>query len=448
MEKNEKEYYLYKTVQEDNILPVTSKCNLSCIFCSHIQNPPEIETIQLGNLKLDKLKDLLDYLSPDEPIIIGESATKIIEGEPLIHPNLRDIIKEIRDRYKKTEIKITTNANYLDNELLYFFETIGNITLNISVNYIEPGLRKEVMGKNCQGDISSLLTKLKNTDIEYNFSMVALPQLYGYKKIKYEIEKMMEFNPLTIRVFMPGYTKLSTTNFQFEHNKVYKKLYQLVHKLNMNHSIPISMEPPLLIDLTKMVKGVIKNSPADQAGIKYLDIIETVNEKDIATRVEAFNMIKNSKDPRIKINRNGKLFEFKIQKRKNQRSGLLMDYDISLNRINSIKRIIQENMNKKTLFLTSELGYELINYIIKEYLNYKQDNIRIEKIKNTFLQGSIISAGLLTNIDVENHLLANTDYTPDKLILPAEMYDIFNNDLCGNSYKNLEEKHMFEVEIV
>jgi hypothetical protein len=28
------------------------------------------------------------------------------------------------------------------------------------------------------------------------------------------------------------------------------------------------------------------------------------------------------------------------------------------------------------------------------------------------------------------------------------MYDIFNNDLLGNSYKKLENKHVFEVEII
>lgn len=449
MKKNEKEYYLYKSVQDDNILPLTSKCNLSCIFCSHKQNPKDVEIIRLGDLSLDKIYDLIDYLNPKQPIIIGESATKIIEGEPLVHPNFIEIIKSIREKNNETEIKITTNGNLLDENLINFFEKIKNITLNISVNYLDFGLRKKVMGNNCKRSLNKALQKLKYSNIEYNFSTVALPHLFGYRKIKEEIIKMCDYNPLTIRVFMPGYTALTSDDLKFNYKEVYQNLYEMVKEFNLTQKIPLILEPPQIKNLKSEVKGIIKGSPADEANIKYLDIIKRVNNKAPVSRVEAFNTIKSLKNPILEIKREDKLIKTAIKKEKEQRSGLIMDYDLPLTKINEVDKVIEDNQNKKILFLTSKLGYNLINYILKKHLGYdEQENIFIEEVKNTYLKGSIISTGLLTNLDIENHIENQTDIKPDLLILPAVMYDIFNNDLRGDNYQSLESEHLFEIEIL
>ncbi|MFO7819200.1 MAG: hypothetical protein R6V17_03080 [Halanaerobacter sp.] len=70
------------SAQQDNILPITSVCNLDCKFCSHKGNPPEVKTFASGHRPLKEIRSLIDFLSADRKIIIGESATKIEEGEP------------------------------------------------------------------------------------------------------------------------------------------------------------------------------------------------------------------------------------------------------------------------------------------------------------------------------------------------------------------------------
>jgi len=125
-----------------------------------------------------------------------------------------------------------------------------------------------------------------------------------------------------------------------------------------------------------------------------------------------------------------------------------MDYDLAVNKIREIDKTIKNNLDKEILFLTSVLGFNLINYVVNEYLDYNKENINIKKVKNTYLKGSIISAGLLTNLDIENHLKNNSNIKPDLLILPKIMFDIFNNDLRAKNYKKLIDKHMFEVEII
>jgi len=449
MQKNKKVYYLYKSVQEDNILPITSKCNLSCIFCSHKQNPPGVETIRFGDLSLKTIDDLVSYLDSNKPIIIGESATKIIEGEPLVHPEFKKILTKIRDQYSETKIKITTNADHLDKEMLQFFEDLNNIILNISVNYIDPELRKTVMGVNCKSDIHKTLTAINKFNIDYHFSMVTLPNLFGRDKIKNELKEMAKYNPLSIRVFMPGYTEYSKENLKFDFHETYDNLRKLVHNLNLEQEIPIVIEPPKLENLKKNIIGVIKNSPADKAGIKYLDQIIKINKKKLLSRVEAFNSIKKAKNPTLKIKRNNKLINKKVVKKRGQDSGLILNYDLSQKKIKNIERIILENKNKDVLFLTSELGYNLINYIINYHLEFKkQSNIKVDRVINTFMKGSIISAGLLTNQDINNYLNNYDNLIPELLILPSVMYDIFNNDLSGLNYKNIEKEYKSAIELL
>ncbi|HKL12855.1 MAG TPA: DUF512 domain-containing protein [Halanaerobiales bacterium] len=448
MKKNEKEYYLYKSVQDDNILPLTSKCNLSCIFCSHKQNPKDIEIISFGNLRFNKINDLLDYLNPNQPIVIGESATKIIEGEPLVHPDFKKIISKIRTKYDQTEIRITTNGDLLNSHLIQFLEKINNITLNISVNYLNPNLKEKAMGISSKQNIKKILEKLSAVNINYNFSTVALPHLFGYETVKDEIINMTNYEPQTLRVFMPGYTSLTSNDLKFDYKKVYQNLYELVHDINLNQKTPVIIEPPLIKNLNSIVKGVIKGSPAFKAGIKYLDLIKKINGENPKTKVQAFNKIKNLNNPKLEIERGNQIFELTINKEKKQKSGLVMDYDLAVNKIREIDKTIKNNLDKEILFLTSVLGFNLINYVVNEYLDYNKENINIKKVKNTYLKGSIISAGLLTNLDIENHLKNNSNIKPDLLILPKIMFDIFNNDLRAKNYKKLIDKHMFEVEII
>ncbi|MCF8008350.1 MAG: DUF512 domain-containing protein, partial [Halanaerobiales bacterium] len=422
MLKSKIDYYLYKSVSENNILPITSRCNLNCIFCSHKQNPKDFEIINLGSLDYQKVIKLADYLNSNRPIIIGESATKIIEGEPLTHPEFLKIIKYLKRRYKSTEIRITSNSTYLDDRLINELDDLNNIVLNISINSMNHRYRKEIMGKSNLLKIDKKLRTLKNSEIKFSFSMVGLPHIYGYKYIKEDILKMFDYNPSTIRLFMPGFTKFSSKTMNFDFKKVYNELSSLVQNINKLNKIPIILEPPFLKDLSVNVIGVLNDSPAAEAGINYLDQILEVDKIRLKSNVDAFNTLKDSKDPKLLIKRGQDIFQKVVKKNKKERSGIILNYDITVKKIDQIKRFLIKNINKKILLLTSYLGYELINSVIKNELSVtKLQNIKIDKVKNQYLKGSIMSAGLLTNYDIKNYLNSNHNKY-DLLVLPEIMY--------------------------
>lgn len=82
-----------KPCRKTNILPITTVCNVRCAFCSHNQNPPEVQAIAIPHLDFDMIADLLDYLDGDRKIIIGESTSLIMEGEPFTHPRFFDVLE-------------------------------------------------------------------------------------------------------------------------------------------------------------------------------------------------------------------------------------------------------------------------------------------------------------------------------------------------------------------
>lgn len=50
-----REQLLSKSVSQHNILPLTSKCGVSRLFCSHRYNPPKVRAGFFGELTLDTI---------------------------------------------------------------------------------------------------------------------------------------------------------------------------------------------------------------------------------------------------------------------------------------------------------------------------------------------------------------------------------------------------------
>ena len=109
-----------RTAMEANILPLTSRCDSACIFCSHQNNPPQVQVIYMGERSLEDILDTMQYLDAHQTITIGESATNIIEGEPTSHKNFKEIILQLRRRFPQTPVSMTTNGHHLTRDLVEF----------------------------------------------------------------------------------------------------------------------------------------------------------------------------------------------------------------------------------------------------------------------------------------------------------------------------------------
>ncbi|MFW6007213.1 MAG: DUF512 domain-containing protein [Bacillota bacterium] len=445
---NKMKWLLLDTVQKQNILPLTSSCNMSCIFCSHKNNPPGINTYRLGPLSLELIKELIEYLSPEDPVTLGESATKIIEGEPFSHPQFKKIIRLIRKKFSNKKIIIATNGSFLSQEIVDFLKEMYPVELNLSLNCATIENRKKFMGDKNPEKVFRGLIFLKDNKIPFNGSIVAMPHISGWDSLQDTIEKLDSYSPRTIRVFMPGYTKYTGTDFKFNENFL-ADLRNYINEVKTEYETPILLEPPLIKDLKCKVAGVISGTSAARAGIKSNDIITKINSLKPLTRVEAYHKINKMKDPELKIKRNKKIIHKKLNKIEGDKSGIVFNMDISRKKINELKRRIKSNQYQKIIIITSKLATELMEKVVtlikKDFTEVK---LKLLTTENDFFGGSIMCAGLLVTDDIIKVLKKNKINEYEVVFLPEIIYDIQGKDLKGESFKKIIHNFNLEVQLV
>jgi len=445
--KRSKEEILFKTVKEDNILPITSICRLNCIFCSHKNNPSQIETYSFGHLELELIKRMVEFLDHSRPVIIGESASKIIEGEPFAHSDIMEILNYLRKRWPDIEIKITTSASFIKVNYLDKLAELYPLELNISLNAPAPEERVFLMNDPAAENVFKIIKNLPDYQIDFEASIVSMHHLKGYSYLEKTLDFLEEYPPLSLRIFWAGFSQFADEKL-IPKKTYYQGLADFVEKKRKKYSYPIIIEPQLIEDLAADVEGVINASAADKAGIKRGDLILEIDDYQPQSRVDAFYKIEELKNPIVKIKRNNKIETFSLKKSAAEKSGLIFSYDIGKRRLSKLTAYLKESRKDYksiyTAVVTSELAYKLFDYITEDF-SQQQFDFELIKAENKFFSGTIISAGLLLNDDIE-FALRKVGKSFDRIILPEIIYDYYGNDLLGNHYTELAD--LFSAEVI
>ncbi|MCG8513557.1 MAG: DUF512 domain-containing protein [Halanaerobiales bacterium] len=432
-------YMLLKTVQDDQILPITSVCNLHCIFCSHHHNPPELEVYELGHLPLALISELMDYLPKQGAIVIGESATRIVEGDPLAHPDFSVIITMLRQRFPTKLIKITTNGSFFDEANLKMLAESRPLELNLSLNCASPAERAFLMGDKKPELVFQGLELIREKALPFHGSIVAVPQLLEQNGLARTVELLAQYHPLTVRVILPGYTKYAARAVCFEPDGMINRLQREIAVLTEKYNFPLIMEPPLLKDLSGVIKGIIPETPAAQAGLQRGDMVVAVNGQAVISRVDLFNQVLALKNPLMEIKRGDSSFSLELEKAAGERSGLVVDYDLDPGTIKRLKGLLVTGCGEIAV-ITSRLAAPLLAGLVSGF-GAKNPEIQpdLVAVKNNFFGGSICCAGLLVNDDISK-AIREKGKKYDLLLLPGIIYNSLGNDLTGKNYKKLEEE--------
>lgn len=431
---------IFYAMRRGNVLPITSRCNLHCVFCSHKQNPPGVKVYRLPERDPQEIIESFTYLSAEKKIIIGESATGLVEGEPFCYPEIREVLKELRRRFPETEIQITTNGVLLDPDLLVFLKKLEPLELIISLNTLDR--RKEILGDSSGRDACRILEEIRKAGLKYHGSVVAMPHLLGWDNLARTLRCLEEREASTIRVFLPGFTRLAPPTLVFELS-LWEKLHRFISETRKVLSVPITLDPPLLTDLNAQIEGVIKNSPAYRSGVKTGDVIQRVGDKRVICRVEAFNLSKALENPILTMKRNGQTYSITLNKKEEESPGFVMYTDVDPYQVNELSGRLKGLQGREVLILTSMLGYPLINKVVEENREVGYNTV-VKVVTNEFFGGSIMSAGLLVVKDFIR-VIENIEMKPQVIIIPQKPFDGDGKDLLGESCLTISEKTGFPV---
>ncbi len=449
-----KEQLILFSAEQDNILPLTSACNVKCIFCSHYQNPSGVEIYGISHRTMEEIDLILEFIDPNRKIVIGESVTRIMEGEPFLHPEIGAILAKIREKFPTTLIQITTNGTLLTDEILDLLTQLGRIELCISLNSVTCEGRLKLMGDSGK-EVWRAIPKLHQLKIPFQGSIVAMPWIVGWGDLEETIFYLDQHHAETIRIFMPGFTKKAHKELVFN-SDLPKELLKRVDLWREKCLTPLIVEPAFLNDLRAQVDGIIKNSPAESAGVRRGDEIFKIGDKNPFSRVDAFHsLIKSGQEELVVLRNNQSAFPHKIcltlDKEPGDRSGMVFAYDLHPIIYEEVFKVILQRGVKKPLLMASTLATPLIRHLV-ERLNNKMINeeVKVEmvEVRNRFFGGSIMAGGLLVIQDFLDQWEELTKRDYDLILIPSIFLDQWGRDLVGRKVSELEEKMNIEIEVI
>lgn len=452
MGMSKKQLILY-SAQEDNILPLTSACNVSCIFCSHRQNPKGVQTYGIGHRSLEEIELTLEFIDPKRKIVIGESVTRIMEGEPFLHPQIREILQMIRGKYPEASVQITTNGTLLTDEILDLIQSLEGIELYISLNSVTLKGRELLMGTKGE-QVLEAIPQLVNRGISFQGSVVAMPWIVGWDDLKETVAFFDQHHAETVRIFMPSYTRKAPQELQFAES-LWEELLARVAQWKQDYLTPVVVEPAFLKDLVPEVVGVIQDSAAERAGFEERDQILKIGDQIPFSRVDAFLQLMKGGRQAVQVRRNSELVTLTLDKIEKRKSGLVFAYDLHPTIYDQVYKAILRHQAQRTLLMVSTLAAPLIDHLAQKLNLELGEGVEVNTVvvPNRFFGGSIIAGGLLVVQDFldqweEFQIRQPKDQCYDLVLLPDIFLNPWGVDLVGRNAVELEETIEAIVEFI
>ena len=431
---------LLDSAREANILALTSRCDSHCVFCSHLNNPPQVKTVSIGTRSLDEVARTLAFLDAAQVITIGESATRIIEGEPFLHPRFAEIIGLVRRAFPETPLEITTNGRRLTEEMVALLRSAGLVSLHVSLNSASPPGRRALMGDTVAEAERTLtgVRRLAPGDVRFEGSLVALPHITGWDDLRETVAFLDENGAAAVRVIMPAFSAAAAPGMLPGAGQLHQQLRHFVDTVAPGCRCPVLLEPSWVSDLTPVVSGVLRGSSSWEGGLRRGDVVESVNGMRPRCRVEAWRLLGSPGAVSVEV-RNGEhggLVAWTNEPGVDP--GLTMEYDFDPGRTERLGERITGRPGRSVL-LTSELGYAVVRAVL-ELLGVDRDRAEAVKVPNRTFGGTIGAAGLLTVDDYSAALAAWEEEggRAAQVIVPLESFDFRGFDLTGRHFAELE----------
>ncbi len=439
-----------------NSLVVTTTCNINCCFCSRKFNP---FTQKLYHRNFNELVEEIKMFIPNSMKSINSSISRMTDGEPFAHPRIWDVLKLIREIYPyrgvprlHDKIMITTNGTYLVEDNLKKLEELKGVIIVHSLNStnVEDWIKLSGSTKKLAEIATDVPRLIKDFDINYVASIVAMPQVVGYDGIKRTIRDLYEYNVRSIRVFLPTYTKYASKEEQETLYCDENKVKDLVNRLREELKITIWLYPTSHDDLNPKLYGL------ENLGISPTDEILYINNKKIFSRTHAHDILLNSettqqitiktKDDEIKqVTLDPSKIEIKNY------LDLLMNKDVKFT-----PEIIEEKTKgyKNILVAYSEAGEKIIKKAFEKAIIWsdelKKKEFYFQTVYNDFYGGTVKCAGLLMCQDYEKYIkkFIDENFKPDVVLMSHDSFDLSGRDLLNNHIYDICSKLKVKAELI
>jgi hypothetical protein len=437
-----------RSASEHNVLPLTSACNARCVFCSHSLDYAGLDVHRLSPEHTELVREALDYLSPDRKIVIGESATRLIEGEPLTHPQFLEILTRVRQRLPETLIQVTTNGSLLTKRVAAELRALAPLSVSLSLNSHEPQVRRQLM-RDAQAEVAVRAPRLlAEQGLPFDVSVVAVPGVVEAAAAFQTIEYAGRHGARRAKVYVAGCSAAMLARNGWDASPArWDALYDDLELGRLECSIPVTFQPPRLRSLAAEVAGVFPGSPAngrrssaEGAGVRPGDVITRVGSKGIKSRSHAHYLLGRSAPAALELLRGGQRLTVQVTRDADEQSGVVLDEDLSLIRLTALEARLRQAPGP-VLVLTSLPAAALVQCAVDQARTAA--GVMVVPARSGLFGGTIACAGLLIAEDfvaAGRTACASAAEPFAAVLLPAEPFDEAGLDLVRRSYLEIGER--------
>jgi hypothetical protein len=482
--KNPKDWEMHHALHKDpyfSILQYLSwPCTTRCEFCLHKGDPPGYYTKSEYGWKTcpEEIQSRLRHWDPERRIGMPPKS-EYNYFEIINHPDFLSLTKMVRG-ISGEYFNIVTNGNHLDRKVIHHLYTVRPVFLGISLNSYDKNVREELMRDPDPEIAIESLRYLKEKKIPYFISLVACDN-DGLDDLVHTIQQVEIHDPYFIRIHLEAHTRYSPAWRSLkESNRMWKSIVEHIYERKETFRVPVFFQPAMVEEkyLKRLrnrviVDGVIKYSPAWDAGIQAMDEILSIDDVPFAFKKEAREFLTYYQNNEIgewtvKIKRKNRIINKTVQKTEKETRypydnrkfpvvapyGLLLRGGIDHRLANNIIGLAMHREAKTVLVLTSYIVKSSLSELIGLFSEDLKDRIKIylEVPKNReFLGGNIIIGDLLVADDFirciqdwrkRNHM------DPDLVIVPGTPFNEWGRDLTNNTYMKIERITGLNIEIM
>lgn len=161
-------------------IAITNTCNLSCFYC---HNEGQKLNCKAKFLPLSYIQTMVKWLQKNH---VSAGHINITGGEPMLHPDLKEIIKELRKLTPK--IRLNTNATLLTKENIVELHELGVESLKIGIDTVYAKQTKPNI-YTTKTNVDQMLENIKFASTLMKVVLNTVVTKFNYK----DIDKIVEF---------------------------------------------------------------------------------------------------------------------------------------------------------------------------------------------------------------------------------------------------------------
>jgi hypothetical protein len=444
---------------------ISWSCKIQCVFCYERGNPPEMN-FPRHKTSQREIMTSVKYFDPERRMRLP-IPSRYDNNEILTFPGVLDVIGALREKTAAPILNISTNATMLDEDFVRRLAGYRPVMLGISLNSADPRVRASIMKEKHPEIPLQSLPLLKKYEMPYAVSIVAWHTLPP-GDLENTVAYADRFDPLQIRVCLPGHTRRFSSEKLFEVEDLWNGLIDAIASFRHKYDTPVIPMPYTYeafrqnrISFASDVGGVIKHSPAWKAGIRTGDEIMSVNRTPIRCRRYLRSLMdrlmkENNKILWMNIRRHGKeedkiirfdreTFDYRYPYMPETRHFEMSYYGMIL--FDGFDPADAVKMRDAALALGARKVLVLTSWMIRPYLALALNHIdtggvRFDPVipENTYMGGNIAVGDLLT---VKDFIHAIREYVrtrgkPDLAVVPSSPFSPWMRDLRNDHYSKIE----------